>query len=425
MSMLRSSHRRDALEDAVHLHSARREDDVIFGHALRSLRDAPDGLPPAPAGDRQARPHGPADLDELCPDWREREHVRVRPQRPARRADRALGARGRPRPPVHGALPARSSAAARRAKAARSCSPRSGAQTESDGAKPILVAGEEAGLELPFGCREGICHTCIGKLCSGRVRDLRNGKVYGSDGEMVRTCISAPEGADRDRTIGTMNTMIESPLARLSEEQIDALGRDLRPDARRGLRVARRPRPPVHRRDDRAAPPPRRARPRAAVRIALQGRLARRHDGDVAGQDPREHGDRPQRPARPVGLDERPPDPLVDLGLGHGIDRRGVEALPQLHPPHLHEHPRQGQGPRLRDHADRPASEVAPGLPAAADLQRAADAPVRVGRGVPRPRPRGAPQGREAQGGGASRSSRASPARRARRSSRTTSRGRW
>ena len=37
-------------------------------------------------------------------------------------------------------------------------------------------------------------NTCIGKLCSGHVRDLRNGRVYGQDGEMVRTCISAPEG---------------------------------------------------------------------------------------------------------------------------------------------------------------------------------------------------------------------------------------
>src|SRR5438067_297943 len=29
---------------------------------------------------------------------------------------------------------------------------------------------------------------------SGRVRDLRNGEVYGQEGEMIRTCISAPEG---------------------------------------------------------------------------------------------------------------------------------------------------------------------------------------------------------------------------------------
>ena len=65
---------------------------------------------------------------------------------------------------------------------------------EADGTKPVLVEGEEAGLELPFGCREGICHTCVGELRSGRVRDLRNGKVYGEEGEVIRTCISAPEG---------------------------------------------------------------------------------------------------------------------------------------------------------------------------------------------------------------------------------------
>ena len=47
---------------------------------------------------------------------------------------------------------------------------------------------------MPFGCREGICHTCIGKLCSGRLRDMRNGEVHGTEGEMVRTCINAPEG---------------------------------------------------------------------------------------------------------------------------------------------------------------------------------------------------------------------------------------
>lgn len=67
-------------------------------------------------------------------------------------------------------------------------------ETESDGKTPILVSGEEAGLELPYGSREGICHTCVGELRSGRVRDLRNGEVYGNEGEMIRTCISAPEG---------------------------------------------------------------------------------------------------------------------------------------------------------------------------------------------------------------------------------------
>ena len=63
-----------------------------------------------------------------------------------------------------------------------------------DGSTPILAAGEEAGATLPYGCRMGICHTCVGELRCGQVRDLRTGEVHGSEGEMVRTCVNAPEG---------------------------------------------------------------------------------------------------------------------------------------------------------------------------------------------------------------------------------------
>jgi ferredoxin len=58
----------------------------------------------------------------------------------------------------------------------------------------ILVGGEEAGALLPFGCRLGICHTCVGKLRSGQVRDLRTGELHGEPGQTVRTCVNAPEG---------------------------------------------------------------------------------------------------------------------------------------------------------------------------------------------------------------------------------------
>jgi ferredoxin len=71
---------------------------------------------------------------------------------------------------------------------------KSDTEAESDGSQPILVAGEEAGLDLPYGCREGICHTCVGELRCGKVRDLRNGQVHGEEGEVIRTCINAPEG---------------------------------------------------------------------------------------------------------------------------------------------------------------------------------------------------------------------------------------
>jgi ferredoxin len=71
---------------------------------------------------------------------------------------------------------------------------RSAKDVECDGSTPILVAGEKAGIELPFGCRMGICHTCTGRLCSGELRDLRTGEVHGTQGQMVRTCVNAPQG---------------------------------------------------------------------------------------------------------------------------------------------------------------------------------------------------------------------------------------
>ena len=60
---------------------------------------------------------------------------------------------------------------------------KSDVEAQSDGGTPILVAGEDAGATLPYGCRMGICHTCVGRLCSGQIRDLRTGEVSGSQGE--------------------------------------------------------------------------------------------------------------------------------------------------------------------------------------------------------------------------------------------------
>ena len=208
------------------------------------------------------------------------------------------------------------------------------------------------------------------------------------------------ESRSREEAVEASENPVESPLARLSDEQIEALGKEF--DAIHdevfdslGERDAKYIKSMIemHRRLvllARAALVPSRFWPAWIVGTG-RARL---------GEDPREHGDRPQRHARPVGLDEQPRDPLLDLGLGHRVDEGGVEALPQLRPPHLHEHPRQGQGPRLRDHADRPAPAVAPGLPAAAGLQRAADGAVRVGGRRPRPRLRRDPLRREVDEGG-------------------------
>jgi ferredoxin-NADP reductase len=195
MSMLRALDRGDELDDAVHLHSARAADGVIFGGHLGELEERRDGYRLHLQLTGAAGRISPADLDRLCPDWRLRQTFASGPRELldalvdhwAAEGDPGLLAMERFQPVIGGdALVA--------GEGGRITFAKSGVEAESDGATPILVAGEEAGVDLPFGCREGICHTCVGKLCSGQVRDLRTGRVHGQPGEIVQTCINAPEG---------------------------------------------------------------------------------------------------------------------------------------------------------------------------------------------------------------------------------------
>jgi ferredoxin-NADP reductase len=196
MSMLRSIAAERRLADVVHVHCARTRETAIFGEELRALARAHDGyrLHERITGEqgRMSAEH----VDELCTDWRERETfvcgpaglLRAMSERWSRDGDVSRlhvehfqpdervgdGQRG-----LGGTIDFRSS----------------GVQASSDGEQPILAAGESAGATLPFGCRMGICHSCVGRLRSGQVRDLRTGRVHGQPGETVQTCINAPEGA--------------------------------------------------------------------------------------------------------------------------------------------------------------------------------------------------------------------------------------
>jgi stearoyl-CoA 9-desaturase NADPH oxidoreductase len=194
MSMLRALHRRDELRDVVVLHSARTREDVIFGDQLEALdrRHAGFRLHVQVTG-RDGR-MGPQDLDRLCPDWRERETYASGPRELLDALQEHWERHGEQErlhmerfQPILGQ--------AEEGEGGTITFMKSKKEVECDGATPILVAGEDAGLQLPYGCREGICHTCVGTLRSGQVRDLRNGKVAGEQGATVRTCINAPEGA--------------------------------------------------------------------------------------------------------------------------------------------------------------------------------------------------------------------------------------
>jgi ferredoxin-NADP reductase len=195
MSMLRHLDHYDEIKDAVLLHSARHTDDVIFGPELRDLAERNDSFQLHEQLTRDHGRMGPADLDQLCPDWTERETYVSGPSEMLDAFCEHFKAHGDcDRLHMERFQPKLGLGQGGEGEGGPIKFLQSDCETESDGKKPILVAGEDAGLELPYGCREGICHTCVGTLCSGQVRDLRNGKVYGQEGEMIRTCISAPEG---------------------------------------------------------------------------------------------------------------------------------------------------------------------------------------------------------------------------------------
>jgi stearoyl-CoA 9-desaturase NADPH oxidoreductase len=199
MSMLRGIARHGGLGDVVHVHCARRAEEVIFGSELRELdaRHAGYRLHERITGE-QGRLI-PEHLDELCPDWREREAFVCGPAGLLEAMSERWKEDGNPerlhieRFGVGGDGIVVGDGERGGGGTIDFCS--SGVEAVSDGEQPILIAGEQAGAKLPYGCRMGICHTCVGRLRSGQVRDLRTGRVYGQPGEMLRTCINAPEGA--------------------------------------------------------------------------------------------------------------------------------------------------------------------------------------------------------------------------------------
>jgi ferredoxin-NADP reductase len=196
MSMLRRLASGGGLRDVVHLHSARTSAGVIFGRELQELqsRHSSYRLHERITGE-QGRVT-PDQLDDLCGDWRARETFLCGPAGLLEAMGERWKLDGDPRrlhvehfqPDAHVGDGERGAGGP-----IRFCA--SDVHARSDGEQPILVAGEEAGASLPYGCRMGICHSCVGRLRSGRVRDLRTGRVHGQAGELLRTCINAPEGA--------------------------------------------------------------------------------------------------------------------------------------------------------------------------------------------------------------------------------------
>ena len=193
MSMLRTLVRRDQITDIVHLHSAPTESDVMFGTELFELLRSQPGLsvaaahdafagPPrfVAAGRRGARLAGAADLG-----LRARGHA----QRLLEKVWSAADVTQR----LHVGSGSRRHGPRCTGRAARVEFARSGKTVVADAATSLMDAGEGAGVQMPFGCRMGICQSCVVSLVDGHVRDLRTG-VEHEPGTRVQTCISAASG---------------------------------------------------------------------------------------------------------------------------------------------------------------------------------------------------------------------------------------
>jgi stearoyl-CoA 9-desaturase NADPH oxidoreductase len=194
MSMLRELDRRDALDDTVHVHSCRNADDMIFGKMLRKLAERRPGYKLTEVHTESRSRLTPDDLDELCPDWREREVFLSGPkdmmdaiEERFEKEDLSEHLHTERFQPVIGNGGGSGEGGTVHFRV-------SDCEAECGSGESILVGGENAGANLTFGCRMGVCHTCVGRLKDGAVRDLRTGSVEQAAGQMIRVCINAPEG---------------------------------------------------------------------------------------------------------------------------------------------------------------------------------------------------------------------------------------
>ncbi|MDH6193087.1 ferredoxin-NADP reductase [Streptomyces sp. CZ24] len=187
MGMLRDT----AFDDAVMIHCAPQPQDVIFRSELHGL---------AAAGQlRLIEVHTATDgvldiarLDELVPDWAERETWACGPTGLLDAADEHWSRHGvqerlhterfRPGTVVAG-------------DGGEVTFSATGKTVDADGATPLLDIGEEAGVLMPSGCRMGICFGCVTPLRAGSVRDLRTGEITAAEpGVLIQTCVSAAAG---------------------------------------------------------------------------------------------------------------------------------------------------------------------------------------------------------------------------------------
>jgi ferredoxin-NADP reductase len=193
MAMLRSMSQRGHSADVVHIHSAPSTVDVIFHDELRQrAEDRQDYRLHLQLTDDAGHLDFESELDGIVPDWKERPTWACGPPAMLDAIEQIWADANVPDEQLHMErfVIARTDKGGEGGTVTFAFSDKT---TEADGATSLLEAGEKVGIQMPFGCRMGICQTCVLPLESGHVRDFRSGAEHGA-GDRIQTCISAASG---------------------------------------------------------------------------------------------------------------------------------------------------------------------------------------------------------------------------------------
>ncbi|QBR91748.1 ferredoxin reductase [Nocardioides euryhalodurans] len=189
MSMLRSLQRRTHRGRVTFVHYARSPEHQIFAEELDTIRRSGYGVDVHLLHPEQGDPAlTPMWLDRLVPGYRE---VPTWACGPAPMVDALRAAYdGSTTLRLEYFKPPRTSSGDAEGEVEFS---RSGAAAANTGA-PLLEQAEALGLRPEFGCRMGICFSCVSTKTEGTVRNVLTGESSSLPDEDIRICVSAPVG---------------------------------------------------------------------------------------------------------------------------------------------------------------------------------------------------------------------------------------
>lgn len=192
MSIIRTLDRRGSMPDVVLAYSAVHPEDMMFRDELRRLAETHENFA---LYERFTDSDGmltPDQLDDVCHDWTDRETWACGPGPMLDAFTEHYKRLGREEH-IHVERFTLNTAGGEASGGIVTFGV-GGPSIEVDGATTLLEAGEQAGVNMLFGCRMGICHTCDVPLASGRIRDLRSGEERDNPNEYIQTCISVAAG---------------------------------------------------------------------------------------------------------------------------------------------------------------------------------------------------------------------------------------